>query len=70
MLQAVGGVELGCPIEVMVAFWSVQTGGLSEQCCDEYLKVDENCWSKAFPFHPFFPPLPKAYYCQGKEAHN
>ncbi|KAF1001854.1 hypothetical protein AG4045_000131 [Apium graveolens] len=68
-IQAVGGVELGCPNEVMEAFWSVQTGVLSKQCCAEYLKVDENCWSKAFPYNPFFPPLLKAY-CQGKKAHN
>ncbi|WOG96576.1 hypothetical protein DCAR_0415912 [Daucus carota subsp. sativus] len=63
-----GGVELGCPNEVMNAFWRLEAGMLSKQCCEEYLKVDDDCWTKAFPYNPFFPPFIKAY-CQIK-LHN
>ncbi|XVF30472.1 hypothetical protein REPUB_Repub16aG0060900 [Reevesia pubescens] len=49
----------GCIWEIYQSVFSAQFGSIGPDCCKAFTKINQNCWPKMFPLHPFFPPLLK-----------
>ncbi|KAI4335641.1 hypothetical protein L6164_014273 [Bauhinia variegata] len=54
----------GCVMEIYGALLRGQFKAISPACCRAITQITGSCWSRLFPFNPYFPPLLKSS-CRG-----
>ncbi|KAB2047097.1 hypothetical protein ES319_A13G022800v1 [Gossypium barbadense] len=58
----------GCMTAISDSFFFGQIGAIGSACCQAITHISDDCWSKMFPFNPFFPPFLRIF-CSSPTPH-